>query len=56
MLSGKKVRADVAMTGEISLKGQVLPVGGVKEKCLAAYEAGIKTYFTFKKNWKKRLK
>jgi len=35
------VRSEFAMTGEISLKGLVLPVGGIKEKCLAAYGAGI---------------
>ena len=40
-LSGRKVRADVAMTGEISLHGQVLPIGGLKEKSMAAYREGM---------------
>jgi ATP-dependent Lon protease len=42
LLTNRKVRADVSMTGEITLKGLVMPVGGVKEKCLAAHANGIK--------------
>lgn len=52
LLTGKPVRADVAMTGEISLRGLVLPVGGIKEKILAAKRAGITTIILPKKNEK----
>lgn len=49
-ITGKKVKASVAMTGEITLRGRVLPIGGLKEKLLAAKTAGIKTVLVPKKN------
>jgi ATP-dependent Lon protease len=52
LLTRKKIRKDLAMTGEITLRGQVLPVGGIKEKVLAAHRAGIKTIIMCKQNEK----
>ena len=51
-VTDRKVRADIAMTGEVTLRGRVLPIGGLKEKILAAKTAGVKTVLVPKENEK----
>ncbi|MDD2382783.1 MAG: endopeptidase La [Sulfurospirillaceae bacterium] len=55
ILSNKKVISDIAMTGELTLSGKVLPIGGLKEKLIAAYKAKIKTALVPLKNYEKDL-
>ena len=55
LFSEKKVHADIAMTGEITLSGEVLPIGGLKEKLIAAYNAKIKKVLIPQKNYEKDL-
>ena len=56
LFSNKKVRSDIAMTGELTLTGKVLPIGGLKEKLIAAYKAKITTALIPKKNYENDLK
>jgi len=55
ILSGQKIRSDVAMTGEISLVGEVLPIGGLREKLIAAHRAEMKLVLIPKKNYERDL-
>jgi len=55
ILSGKKIRSEIAMTGEVSLSGDVLPIGGLKEKLIAAHKAGMTKVLIPSKNYERDL-
>jgi ATP-dependent Lon protease len=55
ILSGKKIRSEIAMTGEVSLSGDVLPIGGLKEKLIAAHKAGMEKAIIPMKNYERDL-
>jgi ATP-dependent Lon protease len=55
ILSGKKIRSEIAMTGEVSLSGDVLPIGGLKEKLIAAHKAGMTKVLIPAKNYERDL-
>ena len=55
LLMNKKVRGDIAMTGELTLRGKVLPIGGLQEKLIAAYKSGMKEVLIPKKNFERDL-
>jgi ATP-dependent Lon protease len=55
LFSERKVKSDIAMTGEITLSGEVLPIGGLKEKLIAAYKAKIKKVLIPQKNYERDL-
>ena len=56
ILSSRKIRSEIAMTGEVSLRGDVLPIGGLKEKLIAAYKAGMEKVIIPQKNYDRDLK
>ena len=55
ILSGNKIRSEIAMTGEVSLSGDVLPIGGLKEKLIAAHKAGMNKVLIPLKNYERDL-
>jgi ATP-dependent Lon protease len=55
ILSSKKIRSEIAMTGEVSLSGDVLPIGGLKEKLIAAHKAGMTKVLIPAKNYERDL-